>query len=171
MSDHPGPSLNRWLELSVPPEDLAEVAQWLAELVDRREGRIPPGAARQYPVTEKLRAYAALARRGAAEHAAARARASAGASVPPVPVVSPAIGVAESGAEITTSEAARLAGLSGVRWRQLAASGRVRARMGARRAWLLDRADVIAYTSGKDTDGAHGNAGAAQPSAGSGSAA
>jgi predicted membrane-bound mannosyltransferase len=170
MGERPGPALNRWLELTVPPEDLAEVAGWLQELVDRRSGRTPPGSARQHPVTAKLAAYAALARDGAMQVAARDAKARAATwAAPTSPVVGPAQPAAPSRGEITTAEAAAITGKSAEWWRQLAASGRIRARRGERGAWLLDRADV---TTGRGTaDGARGSTRTVQGDAGSGSAA
>lgn len=157
MDNRPGPSLNRWLELTVPPEDLAEAAVWHQLLIDYLEGRVPPGSARQPQVTARLREYAALTRRGAADFAAAKARACASASVTPVPVVAPAQAPAASGEWVTTTEAADLTGTSAAWWRQLAASGRVRARRTAHRAWLICKADVTAWTTGGNaTDGARG---------------
>lgn len=170
MDSRPGPALNRWLELTVPPEDLAELAGWLQELVDRRSGRVPPGSARQHPVTARLADYAAKARDGAQRVAARDAKARAATWAPPTPpVAGPAQLAAASEKEITTAEAAALTGKSAEWWRQLAASGRIRARRGERGTWLLDRADVM---TGRGTpDGALGSTRPAAGSTGSGSAA
>ena len=163
MSDRPVPALNRWLELTVPPEDLAELAGWLQELADRRAGRVPLGSARQHPVTAKLTAYAALAGDGAAQVAARSAKARAATWAPPTPPVAPAAQpAAPSREELTTTEAADLTGLSAEWWRQLAKSGRVDARRDHRGAWLINRADV----TGRGAHGAAGSTGPAQGSTG-----
>lgn len=160
MNDRPEPQLNRWLELTVPPEDLAEVSGWLQELCDYRSGRLPPGSVTQRRVTAKLAAYARLAREGARQVAARNAAArGAACAAPTPPVVVPAQTPASSEAEeITTADAAALTGKSRERMRQLVAGGQVRGRRTAHRAWLLSRADVIATLEGS-TDGARSGTG------------
>jgi len=153
MGERPAPHLDRWHQLHVPPEDLAELAAWLTEVCEIRSGHARPGSVRQPRVTARLAAYRDLVERGAREVAAARAAACAAASPALPPVVTAAQAPASSGTEeVTTTEAAALADKSAAWMRQLAASGRVRARR-VGRTWLLDRGDVIAMT-GRST--AHG---------------
>jgi predicted membrane-bound mannosyltransferase len=154
MGDRPAPNLSRWHELTVPPEDLAELAAWLTELCEIRSGRTRPGSVPQRRVTTKLAAYRDLVERGAREVAAARAAACAAPTPARLPVVAPAQPPASSEEEwITTQDAHNLTGLTQESMRILAASGKVRARRTAGRAWLLDRDDVIALTRGRSTDG------------------
>jgi len=56
-----------------------------------------------------------------------------------------------SPAEITTTTASDLTGLSPQRWRQLAGQGRVPARRDSGGRWLLDKAAVLGYA--KETNG------------------
>jgi hypothetical protein len=63
--------------------------------------------------------------------------------------------------EITTAAAAREFGHSASWWRELAASETVRARKTSRDTWLLQRADVIAYTKGEIRRGHASTRGAA----------
>ena len=175
MGDRPRPALSPWGEgaLIIPPEDLPELAEWLADLIGYRSGRPRPGSAPQGRVTERLADYARLAREGASRHAARRAtvRQVPSWAGPTHPLVAQTQPAASSGEWVTTSEAAGLTGKSAEHWRQLAASGRVRAQRTAGRAWLIDRADVTARTTGGNAaDGAHGRR-AEQERAGGDSAA
>jgi hypothetical protein len=146
MAERPEPFLNRWRELTVPPEDLAELAGWLAVLIGYISGRFPPASARQPVVSRKLAAYADLARRGAADFAAAQHRAAAGRDCAPATrrVLAPAQPLSSSGEMITVTDAAVLLGVKPQRVRQLAGSGRISGRKTARDVWELDRGSVIA---------------------------
>lgn len=151
--DSPGPSLNRWLELTAPPEDLAELAGWLAELVDYRSGRPRPAPVRQAPVTAKLAAYAAKAREGAMRVAAREAAARTASWAPPTQPVAPPAQPPAASEWVTTTAAAALTGKSPEWWRRLAKSGRVDARRDDRGAWQISRAALAARTKGREADG------------------
>lgn len=93
--------------------------------------------------------------------AAAQAAGCAPAGFVPAPLA-PAPAPADLNAdEITTAAAARDFGHSASWWRELAASGTVRARKVSRDTWLLQRADVIAYTKGEIRRGHASTRGAA----------
>ncbi|WP_406507642.1 hypothetical protein [Streptomyces sp. NBC_00212] len=68
--------------------------------------------------------------------------------------------------ELTTAQAADIAGYSPEWWRRLAVRGTVRARQDSRRTWLLARADVVGYANRarqENTDGIHGDQDTARP--------
>jgi hypothetical protein len=166
MTDEPKPTLHpRWLEMTVPPEDLPELAEWFRYLIGCLEIPAPKDSADRPAVTEKLRFYAGLARRGARERSArlASARNAAVLAAPSsgtASVVAPAqIPRTSRSEEITTRQASDLTGKSAERMRQLAAGGRIPgAHRTDRNVWLLPRAAVIAAITG-GTDGKRGNTG------------
>jgi hypothetical protein len=149
VPDRPGPSLNRWLELVAPPEDLAEIDGWLSLLIDYIRGCPPPVSVRQPAVSRKLAAYADLVHRASVDFEAARHRAAATAQAcAPAArgVLAPAQLLSSSEApKITVAQAAGLLGVKAQRIRQLAGSGRISGRKIARDTWELDRGSVIAY--------------------------
>jgi len=70
-------------------------------------------------------------------------------------VLTPAQAASQSGPEITTEQAATIAGVSTVRIRQLAMSGDIKGRKAARNVWLLDPESVRAYAQRRG--GRHGD--------------
>jgi hypothetical protein len=150
----------------VPPEDLPELAEWFRYLIGCLETPAPKDSADRPAVTEKLRFYAGLARRGARERSARltsarKAVALAGPSPAAAEVVAPPQIPRTSETEdmITTAQAAGLTGKSTERMRQLAAAGRIAGACRTdRKVWLLPRAAVIATITG-GTDGKRGSTG------------
>lgn len=65
----PSPHLIPWpgqAVVVIPAADFAELAVWLAALIDLLEGRERPGSVRQVAVTSRLRNYAGFMDRAAA---------------------------------------------------------------------------------------------------------
>jgi hypothetical protein len=65
----PSPHLISWpgqAVVVIPAADFAELAVWLAALIDALEGRERPGSVRQVAVTTRLREYAGFLDRAAA---------------------------------------------------------------------------------------------------------
>ncbi|MFI2202661.1 hypothetical protein ACH47Z_18150 [Streptomyces sp. NPDC020192] len=71
--------------------------------------------------------------------------ANAAANAPVVTVLVPAKAAAESVSEITTEQAATIAGVTEARIRQLATAGVIEGRKTSRNVWLLDPGSVRAY--------------------------
>lgn len=143
--------------LWVPAEACGELAGALRLLADLRAGRRVPASVRQPRITRSVQSIADAAGRAAVEHQAARHRAASTWGAPTSVVVAPAQLVPVSTAdEITTAQASDLTGLSTERWRQLAASGRIRARKTHRGVWLLDRQAVVSRDTRSDGDGSAG---------------
>src|ERR1035438_5888437 len=61
----PSPQLDRFCQLTVPPEDLAELADWFELLIGYISGRVPPASAKQPQVTRKMAVYAQITRHAA----------------------------------------------------------------------------------------------------------
>jgi excisionase family DNA binding protein len=134
-----------WDGIAVPGALCAELALALEEYRSllppaRRNGRLPLAVA-----------GIQKASRSAATHYAARQHA-ARAWAAPTPAAAEVLGSAQLASvsvveEITTAQAADLAGLTPEWWRRLAVRGTIRARQVDRRTWLLSRTDVIAYAT------------------------
>ncbi|MFF6939976.1 hypothetical protein [Streptomyces lavendulae] len=105
-------------------------------------GARPPG--RLSPVAVAVRAAARAAAQAAARQAD-YAAAHAAASRPTPKLLAPAQIPAQSSQEITTEQAATIAGITESRVRQLAAAGIIAGRKTDRNVWLLDSSDVRAY--------------------------
>lgn len=130
----------------VPAELCAELASALEEYVGmlppaRRAGRL------SRPVAGVLRA----SREAAAVWQLQQHRERAAWAAPTVPAVA-VLGCAQLNGEsvaeeLTTAQAADIAGYSPEWWRRLAVRGTVRARQVERRTWLLSKADVVGYAT------------------------
>lgn len=106
-------------------------------------GARPPG--RLSPV--------AVAVRSAARAAAQVAAANAVASTPTPKLLAPAQIPSQSSQEITTEQAAAIAGITESRVRQLASAGIIAGRKTDRNVWLLDSSTVRAYRNGRRRTG------------------
>lgn len=155
--------------IAVPGELCAELASALALLNDFVRGAPPPASCRAQRLSRPAVAVMLAARDAAARHQAREHARQAWA--PPTPVTAEVLGTAQpvsvSGVEeLTTAQAADIAGYSPEWWRRLAVRGTVRARQDSRRTWLLARADVVGYANRarqENTDGIHGDQDTARP--------
>ncbi|GAA3255986.1 hypothetical protein [Streptomyces lavendulae] len=109
-------------------------------------GMRPPG--RLSPVAVAVRSAARAAAQVAAQQAQYVA-ANAAASTAAPKLLAPAQIPAQSLQEITTEQAATIAGITESRIRQLAAAGTIAGRKTDRNVWLLDPSDVRAYRNGR----------------------
>lgn len=148
--DRPGPILLPD-GFVVPGALCAELAAALALLEAYTRGTPPPAACRQLRLSHPVAAVLMASKTAAARHQAQRhqARAAWAAPTSATPIV---LGPAQlpSGSkaeEITTTEAADLAGFTPEWWRRLAVRGTIRARQVDRRTWLLTRSDVVGYAN------------------------
>ncbi|MFF3911542.1 hypothetical protein ACFYZJ_37700 [Streptomyces sp. NPDC001848] len=142
--------------VAIPGALCAELASALEEYLTllppaRRAGRL------SRPVAGVLKASRAAAAQWQLQQHQARAAWAA-----PTPVASVVLGTAQLPSvskteEITTTEAADLAGFTAEWWRRLAVRGTIRARQADRNTWLLQRADVIAYTARARQETPHGS--------------
>lgn len=147
--DRPGPVL-LWDGVAVPGALCAELAGALDTLEAFLRGTPPPASCRVPRLSRGVFAVREAARAAAVLDVERQERASrlafAAASAPQVTVLTPAIARRESAPEeITTLQAAMLAGVSEARVRQLAAAGTITGRKADRNVWLLDPESVRAY--------------------------
>ncbi|GLW00898.1 hypothetical protein [Streptomyces lavendulae] len=113
-------------------------------------GARPPG--RLSPVAVAVRSAARAAAQVAAQQAQYVAANAAASTVAPK-LLAPAQIPAQSVPEITTEQAATIAGITESRVRQLAAAGTIAGRKTDRNVWLLDSSDVRAYRNGRRRTG------------------
>ncbi|MCU1617330.1 MAG: hypothetical protein JWO98_4870 [Frankiales bacterium] len=144
QDDRPAPS-EMWDGFATPGACCAELTLALEEYITllppgRRNGSLPRA------VMAVLKASRSAAAHYQARQHAARALAA------PTPVAAVVLGTAQLASvseseELTTAQAADIAGYSPEWWRRLAVRGTIRARQAERRTWLLSRADVVAYAN------------------------
>lgn len=139
----------------VPAELTAELASALEEYLGllpaaRRGGRL------SRPVAAVLKASRESAAMWQLQQHRARAALADQTAVTPVVLGSaqlPRVSVVE---ELTTAQAADIAGFTPEWWRRLAVRGTVRARQVDRRTWLLSKADVVGYATRARQETEHG---------------
>jgi hypothetical protein len=161
MAERPQPAVDRFLQVTIPPEDAAEHSGYARLLIDYIEGRPPPASAKQPRVTRKLRAWAELVKQVAQDFAAQQ---SAVACAMPNPVTPPIVALPQNPASsaerwITTADAAAISGLTQQTIRNYADRGAFRnGRFGRMRiihhgdfgAWWNDMRGVHGAGSGED---------------------
>jgi len=138
------PYLDPFCQAVTPPEDLQDLASWLLRFREILAGRLKAEditPALIAAIEPKLNAYITFFTAAAKSYRHIRPELGSSNTA----VLAPAQTARPSEAdEITTTEAADLTGRSPERMRQMAAAGKLGARRGPRRAWLLDRREVIA---------------------------
>lgn len=157
--DRPAPVL-LWDGVVVPGV-LAEELVAALDLLEAYERGAPPRGRRAAGLSRGVWSVREVARQAALQFRAQQEAHAANAAVsgPVVTVLVPAQAGSQSAAEITTEQAATIAGVSEARVRQLAAAGVIEGRKTSRNVWLLSRASVRAYArrrSGRHGDDTHG---------------
>ncbi len=166
----PSPHLIPWpgqAVVVIPAADFAELAVWLAALIDLLEGRERPGSVRQVAVTSRLRNYAGFMDRAAAAVSRAgplgpQSAALAGDGAEPAPWPEDAIVLREGG---------QLVGRSPECLRQLIHGRKIRG-WRDEQGWHVSRQELIAYYGERQERGeaGGGSAGDAGGATGGGSA-
>lgn len=137
-----------WDAVAIPGPLCAELAAALDLLEAFVRGTPPPAACRAPRLSRAALAVREAAREAAVDHQrqqTRRAIAAATAASAPVLTSAQLLSSSDLGEEITTAEAASLAGVTETRIRQLAGAGTIRGHKGPRDVWLVRLDDVRAY--------------------------
>ncbi|MFC9631410.1 helix-turn-helix domain-containing protein [Streptomyces mirabilis] len=132
----------------------AELAAALDLLAAFVGGTPPPAACRSPRLSRAVVAVRAAARDAAVEYQRQQSRQSfVAASASPVAVLAApqALSPLGQGEEITTGQAATIAGVTETRIRQLAAAGTIQGRKTPRNVWMVHLDDVRAYAAQRRT--------------------
>lgn len=143
-----------WDAVVVPGPLCAELAAALDLLEAFVRGTPPPTACRAARLSRAALAVRAAAREAAVDHQRQQTRRTvAAASAPMAAVLTSAqlLSPSDQGEEITTAQAASLAGVTETRIRQLAGAGTIRGHKGPRAVWLVRLDDVRAYAARRRT--------------------